>query len=204
MAVGRTIIALLENGQREDGSVRLPAPLVANGAPEVLPPAVLSLTTRSRRAGWSSRTTSAARGGPQEATRARSRTPKVFQGRTNAVMGSSAPAEASASAAANRAGRPASASAGTSNCITGRLTALSSATPSSVSARHDMAWTSSELSMTRNASRWLGAMSCRVSSITPRPQDRQTRAIGAGASPPREGAAQWPQNHVNSTGSTTG
>ncbi len=40
VAVGRTIIALLENGQREDGSVRLPAPLVANGAPEVLPPAV--------------------------------------------------------------------------------------------------------------------------------------------------------------------
>jgi seryl-tRNA synthetase len=38
-AVGRTIIALLENGQREDGSVRLPAPLVGYGAPEVLPPA---------------------------------------------------------------------------------------------------------------------------------------------------------------------
>jgi seryl-tRNA synthetase len=39
VAVGRTIIALLENGQREDGSVRLPAPLVAYGAPEVLPEA---------------------------------------------------------------------------------------------------------------------------------------------------------------------
>jgi seryl-tRNA synthetase len=39
VAVGRTIIALLENGQREDGSVRLPAVLVACGAPEVLPPA---------------------------------------------------------------------------------------------------------------------------------------------------------------------
>jgi len=39
VAVGRTIIALLENGQQEDGSVRLPAPLVAAGAPEVLPPA---------------------------------------------------------------------------------------------------------------------------------------------------------------------
>jgi seryl-tRNA synthetase len=38
-AVGRTIIALLENGQRDDGSVRLPAPLVGYGAPEVLPPA---------------------------------------------------------------------------------------------------------------------------------------------------------------------
>jgi seryl-tRNA synthetase len=38
-AVGRTIIALLENGQREDGSVVLPAPLIAAGAPEVLPPA---------------------------------------------------------------------------------------------------------------------------------------------------------------------
>jgi seryl-tRNA synthetase len=38
-AVGRTIIALLENGQRDDGSVKLPAPLVACGAPEVLPPA---------------------------------------------------------------------------------------------------------------------------------------------------------------------
>jgi seryl-tRNA synthetase len=39
VAVGRTIIALLENGQREDGSVRLPAPVVGYGAPEVLPPA---------------------------------------------------------------------------------------------------------------------------------------------------------------------
>ena len=39
VAVGRTIIALLENGQLPDGSVRLPAPLVAAGAPEVLPPA---------------------------------------------------------------------------------------------------------------------------------------------------------------------
>jgi seryl-tRNA synthetase len=39
VAVGRTIIALLENGQLQDGSVRLAAPLVAFGAPEVLPPA---------------------------------------------------------------------------------------------------------------------------------------------------------------------
>jgi seryl-tRNA synthetase len=40
VAVGRTIVALLENGQQDDGSVRLPAALVATGAPEVLPPAV--------------------------------------------------------------------------------------------------------------------------------------------------------------------
>jgi seryl-tRNA synthetase len=39
VAVGRTIIALLENGQQDDGSVRIPGPLVAFGAPEVLPPA---------------------------------------------------------------------------------------------------------------------------------------------------------------------
>ena len=39
VAVGRTIIALLENGQRPDGSVRLPASLAGLGAPEVLPPA---------------------------------------------------------------------------------------------------------------------------------------------------------------------
>jgi seryl-tRNA synthetase len=39
VAVGRTIIALLENGQREDGSVGLPAVLAGYGAPEVLPPA---------------------------------------------------------------------------------------------------------------------------------------------------------------------
>ncbi|MDQ6606925.1 MAG: serine--tRNA ligase, partial [Actinomycetota bacterium] len=38
-AVGRTLIALLENGQRDDGSVQLPAALVASGAPAVLPPA---------------------------------------------------------------------------------------------------------------------------------------------------------------------
>jgi seryl-tRNA synthetase len=41
-AVGRTIIALLENGQREDGSVVLPAPLVACGAPAVLAPPTVS------------------------------------------------------------------------------------------------------------------------------------------------------------------
>ena len=39
VAVGRTIIALLENGQREDGSVGLPAALVPYGAPAELPPA---------------------------------------------------------------------------------------------------------------------------------------------------------------------
>jgi seryl-tRNA synthetase len=36
VAVGRTIIALLENGQREDGSVALPEALVPFGAPAVL------------------------------------------------------------------------------------------------------------------------------------------------------------------------
>jgi seryl-tRNA synthetase len=39
VAVGRTIIALLENGQLPDGSVRLPQALVDAGAPAVLPPA---------------------------------------------------------------------------------------------------------------------------------------------------------------------
>ena len=39
VAVGRTIIALLENGQREDGSVVLPEVLHAYGAPDVLAPA---------------------------------------------------------------------------------------------------------------------------------------------------------------------
>jgi seryl-tRNA synthetase len=38
VAVGRTIIALLENGQREDGSVRLPEVLVPYGAPATLDP----------------------------------------------------------------------------------------------------------------------------------------------------------------------
>jgi seryl-tRNA synthetase len=38
-AVGRTIIALLENGQQDDGSVVLPQTLVAAGAPATLPPA---------------------------------------------------------------------------------------------------------------------------------------------------------------------
>src|SRR2546421_3676442 len=40
VAVGRTIIALLENGQRGDGSVELPQALTRYGAPEQLPPAV--------------------------------------------------------------------------------------------------------------------------------------------------------------------
>jgi seryl-tRNA synthetase len=39
VAVGRTIIALLENGQRDDGSVAMPAVLARFGAPEVLAPA---------------------------------------------------------------------------------------------------------------------------------------------------------------------
>ena len=38
VAVGRTIIALLENGQREDGSVVLPAALQAHGAPAEIRP----------------------------------------------------------------------------------------------------------------------------------------------------------------------
>jgi seryl-tRNA synthetase len=39
VAVGRTLIALLENGQREDGSIAIPAALTAFGAPPELPPA---------------------------------------------------------------------------------------------------------------------------------------------------------------------
>ncbi len=39
VAVGRTIIALLENGQRDDGSVQLPEVLLPYGAPATLPAA---------------------------------------------------------------------------------------------------------------------------------------------------------------------
>jgi seryl-tRNA synthetase len=39
VAVGRTIVALLENGQRADGSVELPQSLLAYGAPALLPAA---------------------------------------------------------------------------------------------------------------------------------------------------------------------
>jgi seryl-tRNA synthetase len=39
VAVGRTIVALLENGQQDDGSVRLPAALTERGAPALLAPA---------------------------------------------------------------------------------------------------------------------------------------------------------------------
>jgi seryl-tRNA synthetase len=39
VAVGRTIVALLENGQQPDGSVRIPGVLVRRGAPEALAPA---------------------------------------------------------------------------------------------------------------------------------------------------------------------
>ena len=38
VAVGRTIVALLENGQRADGSVELPQALLAYGAPASLSP----------------------------------------------------------------------------------------------------------------------------------------------------------------------
>ena len=37
VAVGRTLIALIENGQRSDGSVELPPALVAAGAPATIP-----------------------------------------------------------------------------------------------------------------------------------------------------------------------
>jgi seryl-tRNA synthetase len=37
VAVGRTLIALLENGQRDDGSVALPPALQAAGAPALIP-----------------------------------------------------------------------------------------------------------------------------------------------------------------------
>jgi seryl-tRNA synthetase len=39
VAVGRTLIALLENGQQDDGSVVIPPALAAAGAPATLPPA---------------------------------------------------------------------------------------------------------------------------------------------------------------------
>jgi seryl-tRNA synthetase len=39
VAVGRTIVALLENGQRADGGVELPKCLVPYGAPAGLAPA---------------------------------------------------------------------------------------------------------------------------------------------------------------------
>jgi len=39
VAVGRTLVALLENGQRGDGGVELPEVLLAHGAPPRLPPA---------------------------------------------------------------------------------------------------------------------------------------------------------------------
>jgi seryl-tRNA synthetase len=39
VAVGRTIVALLENGQQEDGAVQLPEVLVSYGAPARLAPA---------------------------------------------------------------------------------------------------------------------------------------------------------------------
>ena len=39
VAVGRTIIALLENGQQDDGSVVMPQVLVERGAPALLPAA---------------------------------------------------------------------------------------------------------------------------------------------------------------------
>ncbi len=46
----RTIIALLENGQREDGSVALPAVLGRYGAPEVLPRGQLTAIAATRAA----------------------------------------------------------------------------------------------------------------------------------------------------------
>ncbi len=50
VAVSRTLIALLENGQRDDGSIALPAVLAPFGAPAELPAATASRAGRARRA----------------------------------------------------------------------------------------------------------------------------------------------------------
>jgi seryl-tRNA synthetase len=39
VAIGRTLVALLENGQQQDGAVELPEVLLAFGAPPRLPAA---------------------------------------------------------------------------------------------------------------------------------------------------------------------
>jgi seryl-tRNA synthetase len=39
VAVGRTLIALIENGQQDDGTIVMPEVLVERGAPAVLPSA---------------------------------------------------------------------------------------------------------------------------------------------------------------------
>ncbi len=49
VAVGRTLIALIENGQQADGSVVLPGALVEAGAPRRFPPAPNPRPRRSRR-----------------------------------------------------------------------------------------------------------------------------------------------------------
>ena len=189
----RTIIALLENGQREDGSVVFPEVLVRYGAPEVLPPAPGLATAAprpqrglvtARNAGGRpfSSTTSAARGGPHVAIRARRRTPKVFHGRTKLreVSSTSWPSAAWAMAAAKPARPCVSASAGASRSATGLSMAASSVTPSSDWASLDMAWTSSDESTTRNASLPDGTTSSRASSSRPRPHDGHTRELGGG------------------------
>ena len=95
--------------------MRLPATLIPYGVPAVLPPALRprsdrlrrdQSTARSGRDVGSSSITSAARGGPQGAIRARIRTPNVFQGRTVTIADSSRPAAASTIAAANPVRRP--------------------------------------------------------------------------------------------------
>ena len=46
VAVGRTIIAIVENHQREDGTVELPAVLHPFGAPETIQPAAATEASR--------------------------------------------------------------------------------------------------------------------------------------------------------------
>ena len=65
--------------------------------------------------------------------------------------------------------------------------------------RRDIAWTSRRCRSTRKASRGLGAVSARVSSSRPSPQEAQTRAVGGGGELLGDGAAQCPQNHAHST-----
>ena len=189
VAVGRTIIALLENGQRDDGSIALPPALVALGAPAELPcrgldaaatagrpegrGSVGAQTARSGRGALSSSTISAARGGPQVAIRARMRTPNVFQGRTvRREVAGSWPSAAPAMAAAKPVGPWASESAGTSSSAIGRLTASCSVIPRKLWASRDMAWTRRATSTTRNASRSFGTASSRASSSRPKSAGR--------------------------------
>ena len=181
----------------------LPAALVRYGAPAVLPPRRLSASAaQSTDRSGGARPLARARSAPRGAVRRRRSAPASARRRCSTAARDARRARRRRAPLDDRRGE----TLGARGLGVGGHQQLGHrpvdrqllVTPSSRSARRDIAWTRSVASTTRNASCGLGQRRRRGSSSRPSPQAAQTRASGAGGSPPGAGAAQCPQNHSRS------